>query len=226
MTQNKRLFFIACVGLSLAAPMAISLYHKNNITITFPKFSHPQKQGVELAATTTKTIIPVPRIPETQQPVDDAISEAVEGINSLDNSDIRDAEPVLSVTPDDLTVINNINAIRKRSGLKPYKVNACLMRAATLRIDDMIAKSYFSHRSPEGYHSNYFINEAGYSYIFAGENLARGYPTINDAINAWVASPTHYKNILDPDFTETGVSIEGDLIVHLFAKPSSTNNCK
>ncbi len=47
---------------------------------------------------------------------------------------------------------------------------------------------------------------------YAGENLARDFSNASDAINAWMNSPTHKENILNPKYREIGVGVvEGDL---------------
>jgi uncharacterized protein YkwD len=40
-----------------------------------------------------------------------------------------------------------------------------------------------------------------------GENLAEGYHTADEVVNAWMASPEHKANILKPDFTTMGIGI-------------------
>ena len=48
---------------------------------------------------------------------------------------------------------------------------------------------------------------AGYTtWTALGENLAGGYATVGDAVNAWMASPGHRANILNPLYKETGVA--------------------
>ena len=42
-------------------------------------------------------------------------------------------------------------------------------------------------------------------YAKAGENIAAGYPTPDEVIDAWLASDHHCANLMDPDFTEAGM---------------------
>ena len=59
--------------------------------------------------------------------------------------------------------------------------------------------------------SSYFndrIKANGYvEYKTIGENIAGGQASIQDAVSAWLDSPTHCKNIMNPNFKETGVAI-------------------
>lgn len=136
----------------------------------------------------------------------------------------RAAHPLWAISADEQKIIDGINGAREARGLRAYAISNCLMAAADARAQDMVDNSYFSHTSPAGQHSNYFIAQAGYHYRFVGENLARGYDTIDNALLAWYASPTHLANILDTDFQDTGVAIRGSLLVQLFAVGDS--NCQ
>jgi hypothetical protein len=79
--------------------------------------------------------------------------------------------------------------------------------AAQAKADDMAAKGYFSHTGPDGKEPWAWIKEAGYSYQYAGENLAVRFTDSADVVNAWMASPTHRANIVKPAYTEIGVGI-------------------
>jgi uncharacterized protein YkwD len=77
---------------------------------------------------------------------------------------------------------------------------------------DMIDKDYWAHVAPDGTQPWKFFSQFGYKYRFAGENLARDFSNANDAVNAWMNSPTHKDNILNPKYKEIGIGItEGDL---------------
>ena len=209
--------WLTVAALAISLPLTYSILKPNKIAITFPHYSHKIVSPIEpTAVIKPQEPIFVPYIPELQH---NATRDETEQPRS--DGDLRDDVPVVGVSPDDLIVIDGINALRGAQGLKPYHTNSCLQRAASLRIDDMVSKGYFSHTSPEGLHSSAFILQANYHYKFAGENLARGYGSITEAIDAWKASPTHYANILDKDFVDTGVAISGDLIVQLFASGDS-----
>jgi hypothetical protein len=67
----------------------------------------------------------------------------------------------------------------------------------------MLENNYFSHISPW-----YWFDEAGYAYKNAGENLASDYYDTKKVTDAWINSPLHRRNILNPKYTEIGVAIE------------------
>ncbi|MBT3369059.1 MAG: hypothetical protein HN416_18090, partial [Nitrospina sp.] len=69
-------------------------------------------------------------------------------------------------------------------------------------------KEYFSHISPENKNVASFLREVGYDYKVAGENLAMGFTTAEEVVQAWKDSPTHYANIIDGEFNDFGIGIE------------------
>jgi hypothetical protein len=71
----------------------------------------------------------------------------------------------------------------------------------------MLAKGYWAHNAPDGTTPWVFIKAAGYEYLYAGENLARGFTTAPDTVNAWMASPGHKENILSPKYKDVGFAI-------------------
>lgn len=107
-------------------------------------------------------------------------------------------------------VINLINKERTSRGIPSLKVDGDLNQAAGLKSKDMINRSYFDHYA-FGLSPWDFITISGYNYLYAGENLAMDFNTSEGVVKAWMNSPTHRDNILNPDFTETGIGIvKGD----------------
>ena len=47
----------------------------------------------------------------------------------------------------------------------------------------------------------------GYYYQYAGENLAMNFYNATEAFNAWMNSPLHRENILNKNYTETGIAV-------------------
>jgi len=106
-----------------------------------------------------------------------------------------------------LNIITEINKIRANYGLPPLNENPKLNVAALLKAQDMIEKDYFNHYSPEGKSPWYWITMAKYNYKYAGENLALNFFNDQEAVQAWLDSPTHKENILNPNYKETGVAV-------------------
>lgn len=114
-------------------------------------------------------------------------------------------------------IFNGVNEARYNAGLPILKRNPVLDAAAKRKLDDMRAKNYFAHDTPDGMKPWIFFE--GYEYKRAGENLAHQFDTVQETVDGWIASPTHYANIVKPEYTETGIAVDGDLVVQFFATP-------
>lgn len=100
-----------------------------------------------------------------------------------------------------------VNQKRKEVGLGSLILSSELSVAATQKAADMFSKDYWAHVSPTGTTPWKFINDAGYQYIYAGENLAKSFDTTEEMVEAWMNSLTHRANILKPEYTEIGLSV-------------------
>lgn len=94
----------------------------------------------------------------------------------------------------------------EREKIGTLSVNPQLVAAAQAKADDMAEKGYFAHNSPDGTTSWQWFRDAGYSFAFAGENLAVDFTDSEDVVDAWMDSPTHRANIMDGRFTEIGIA--------------------
>lgn len=121
-------------------------------------------------------------------------------------------------------VINSINEARQAEGLSPLTYNLKLTVAAQSKADDMVARGYFSHDTPDGVKFWKALNTLGYNYQLAGENLAVHYDSVDSLVDAWLNSPSHRYNIMTAGFTETGIGLaygdnqgyEGWFVVQIF----------
>ncbi|SHE33722.1 uncharacterized protein, YkwD family [Seinonella peptonophila] len=103
-------------------------------------------------------------------------------------------------------VIRLVNEERKKNGLKPLKTHQDLSFVARKKSADMCDNNYFNHDSPTYGSPEQMVNDHGISYYHGvGENIAEGYQTPAETINAWMNSEGHRRNILDPDYTHIGV---------------------
>jgi uncharacterized protein YkwD len=124
-------------------------------------------------------------------------------------------------------IIKLTNVQRKKAGLKPLKENQKLNQAAYAKAKDMLEKNYWAHYSPQGVSPWKFIEDSGYYYKIAGENLAKGFDTQKGVMAGWMNSPGHRKNILNKSYTETGVAVivgrldgkDITLVVAMYASP-------
>lgn len=110
-------------------------------------------------------------------------------------------------------MLAQINRIRQENNLSALSLNQKLSNAAGGKANDMFSKNYWAHFAPDGSTSPWqFIKGAGYSYLYAGENLAKGFTNSSDVVTAWMNSPTHRDNILSSKYKDIGFAIiEGNL---------------
>ncbi len=127
-----------------------------------------------------------------------------------------------SITPQN--IISLTNKERTKLGLQELSNNSRLASAALAKANDMLEKQYWDHFGPNGETPWQFIRAAGYVYIYAGENLAKGFKTSEGVVEAWMASPTHKANIVSANYRDIGVAVvngvllgkETTLVVQMF----------
>ncbi|HJZ05686.1 hypothetical protein A2634_05125 [Candidatus Amesbacteria bacterium RIFCSPHIGHO2_01_FULL_48_32] len=109
------------------------------------------------------------------------------------------------IPPAEIVRLTNVN--RESQGLPALKLDSELTQAAVLKAADMFARDYWAHVSPIGTLPWYFFTEVGYSYRYAGENLARDFSNPGSIVQAWVDSPTHRENLLSSKYQDIGVAV-------------------
>lgn len=116
---------------------------------------------------------------------------------------------VLGITAniDQKTVIELTNAERKKMGLDEVTENEALDKAAALKAQNMFAENYWAHFAPSGKTPWDFILGSGYKFTYAGENLAKNFYNSDEVIKAWMASPTHRDNLLNPKYRDIGIAV-------------------
>jgi uncharacterized protein YkwD len=108
------------------------------------------------------------------------------------------------ISLDDSIALNLVNELRVKNGKDMLAWNDLLAKAADDKARDIFASGYFDHTSPSGKKGWDFIISEGYPYKFAGENLAADFDNVEQAMDAWVKSPSHLKNILSDRYSDFG----------------------
>ncbi len=104
-------------------------------------------------------------------------------------------------------VLDRVNAERVKAGVPPLRLDSRLSLAAQRHADDMLARDYFSHASPEGRTVIHRAATAWYSFHLIGENIAFGQLSAEQVVQAWMESPEHRRNILDHGFIHMGLGV-------------------
>jgi len=115
-----------------------------------------------------------------------------------------------NISPSEVIRLTNVQ--REANGLSDVTENSTLDSAAIAKGNDMLAKGYWAHFAPDGTSPWSFFLKFGYRYKYAGENLARDFQDAPGAVAAWMNSPSHKENILNPNYREIGIGVvEGSL---------------
>lgn len=126
------------------------------------------------------------------------------------------ASPLAAATcerPSDAAVwekalFNWVNSERKALGLKAFRHDGKLAKAARFQACDMVEHNYFAHSRPGGPKLKDRVKGAGYRLSAASENLAyTRQPDPGTVAEIWRNSSAHWGSIIDPNLTEAGISI-------------------
>ncbi|HXO40106.1 MAG TPA: CAP domain-containing protein [Thermoanaerobaculia bacterium] len=104
-------------------------------------------------------------------------------------------------------VVTRVDDERRRAGRQPLSVDSRLEAAAQRHADDMLARSYFAHRDPDGKTIRERARDAGFDWSAIGENIAEGQQSVKEVMESWMRSAGHRENILDRRYTRTGVGL-------------------
>jgi hypothetical protein len=95
--------------------------------------------------------------------------------------------------------VAEINALRAAHGVQPLRVYGELVGVARGWADHMAADGAISHNGN-------LSGQVSAPWLKLGENVGTG-PTVDALMKAFIASPGHYKNLVDPSFNYIGVGV-------------------
>ncbi len=113
-----------------------------------------------------------------------------------------------------LELVNEARATARYCGNEWYPAtgelawNDRLEQAALRHSVDLATHDIFSHTGSDGSSASQRADDAGYQWRRVGENIAAGRNTAEGSINAWLESPGHCQNIMQPGYTEMGLACD------------------
>lgn len=121
------------------------------------------------------------------------------------------------------------NVEREKVGAGDLQISAPLSDAAFLKAQNMFSEQYWAHVSPSGVQPWKWFGDVGYNYSYAGENLAKNYPTADATVTAWMNSATHRENLLKNQYVDVGFAVvsgtlngeQTTLVVALYGAPAA-----
>lgn len=120
---------------------------------------------------------------------------------------------VTDETAAELQIVAAVNVVRQMNGLAPLVLNEQLVQMAHLQANQMAQFQDMSHDLPQAPYPTLQdrANAVGYQFFTLGENIAYNFPDTGSVMLAWMNSPGHRANILDPSYTQIGVGIAYDV---------------
>jgi len=113
-----------------------------------------------------------------------------------------------------------VNADRARAGCAPLAWDGAAAEAAQAHSEDMAARHYFDHTSPEGHTAVDRLRAGGGSYRALAENIAMGQQSAQEVVRGWLESPGHRRNIENCRYTRTGVGYRDLRWTQVFYTPA------
>lgn len=104
-------------------------------------------------------------------------------------------------------VVRLVNIERAKVGAEPLGTFQRLTDAAQIRASELMKRFDITHKRPDGSSFDTVMKEVGITHIasYFGENAAEGQQTPAEVVDAWMNSPGHRANILNPKYTYIGV---------------------
>jgi uncharacterized protein YkwD len=103
-------------------------------------------------------------------------------------------------------VMRLVNDVRRRRGLAVLRPDERLRTSARGHSTRMARLGFFAHHDPDGAGPADRMRAAGHPAPGA-ENIAAGQLTAAEVMHAWMNSPEHRANILDPGLLSIGVGV-------------------
>jgi len=130
--------------------------------------------------------------------------------DTIDLAFLRPHRPVIQQS-EAHRLIADVNVVREEHGLPALREDPRLSRFALQVAEEMASRHYFGHTDPDGVTFDDRIRASGIRFRFAAENMAFDQDEAH-ANQAFLSSPGHYANIVDPHprYVGTAVVAAGD----------------
>lgn len=136
------------------------------------------------------------------------------------NTETIDNISNIQLTNDENELLNLINTERNKYNLPNLQIDESIQNIARLKAEDLVKNAYFSHTSPTYGTPFEMLKSHNITYKTASENIA-GNNSLSGALESWMNSDSHKKNILSNNFNYTGLAVVdsiayGKIIVQFF----------
>jgi uncharacterized protein YkwD len=140
-----------------------------------------------------------------------AFSSRPRVVNASSGAGVVTSSAANSATSDERRAFELVNAERYARGESPLVWDAELTRMARIHSENMARQNFFNHKGPDGQGLRERSRTSGISGFKAlAENLAynKGFADVAScAVVGWMHSEGHRDNILNEEFTRSGIGI-------------------
>lgn len=112
-------------------------------------------------------------------------------------------------SPQDDSFAGLLNTVRRDAGLAAVTYDSRLDAAAQAHAEDMVARGYYSHVSPEGLGPGDRVATQGYTPARLGENIAPEFPDEPSILAGWQGSPDHRTILLMEGAEDFALGVAG-----------------
>jgi uncharacterized protein YkwD len=117
-----------------------------------------------------------------------------------------------NLAQDVLRLTNELRARGGNCGGRHYNPSRALLwdtrlaNSAMRHAQAMAHQDFFNHVSPQGLTPEQRIQQAGWTSLPIGENIAAGQATAQEVMQGWIDSPGHCANLHRPQYTHIGIA--------------------
>jgi uncharacterized protein YkwD len=158
----------------------------------------------------TNSVRPVARLITTSGDVS-TFSSRPRIVSASSGVGVVTSSAVAGATSDERRAFDLVNAERRAHGESPLVWDAELMQMARQHSQNMARQNFFNHKGPDGQGLRERSRANGISGFRAlAENLAynKGFADVaSSAVSGWMHSDGHRDNILNAEFTRSGIGI-------------------
>ena len=165
--------------------------------------ARPAETGDQATAAPTEKATGMPSAEATAAPTG---AQETHAANATDAPAPTQMNPQDTDTDRAAEILALVNEERKKAGLNELKASVPLNGAAQARA--MEIRTRFSHTRPSGKSCFSVLDDMAIRYRVCGENIAAGQQTPQQVVSAWMASPGHRANILNPSYTHMGAGMD------------------
>ena len=101
-------------------------------------------------------------------------------------------------------MLDLVNTQRSKAGAGPLAMDVDCMAASKAHTEDQASHLFMGHVGSDGSTLSDRITATGFKWDAIAENVAEGQKTVEEVMTAWMNSPEHRANLLNPVYTRFG----------------------